>query len=159
MQHDDETLAFLREREERIGGPIRFRSFATWFSEIGGEAREWGVFLYSDGKTLAAEDFFRPGRFLGYEIKSKSEAERERNYVKMEIFLPVSQVSDVTLVSRSSAEKSLKTLNDVSKESSLFNKIFTRNCTRVKVGERVFFFELPSFREFRDFVNANKKGE
>lgn len=157
MTYDDDTIAFLEEREKKIGGKLIYRTFSTWFAEIGGERREWGVFMYSDGKTLAFEDFFHKTRILGYDISSKSEKEREKNYVKMEYFIPLSDIDECTYVSRPSAEKSLKTIKDVSKESTLFNKIFTKNCTRLKVGDRVFFFELPSYREFRNMIEQHKE--
>lgn len=154
---DDEVRAFIEEREKKLGGKLIYRAFATWFAEIGGERREYGVFLYSDGKTLVIEDFFRPGTILGYRVNSKSEKKREEEYVKMEITLPLEDVTEIDYCSRRSAEKSLKTLNDVSKRATLFNKIFTKTCTKVKCKDRVFFFELPSFKEFINLVN--KKGE
>ena len=157
MTYDDDTMAFIEEREKKIGGKLIFRTFSTWFAELGGERREWGVFMYSDGKTLAFEDFFHRSKIFGYDLSTKGEKEREKNYIKMEVFLPISDIVECTYVSRPSAEKSLKTLKDVSKESTLFNKIFTKNCTRLKVGERVFFFELPSFREFKDLIEKHKE--
>lgn len=154
---DEETRLFLEEREKKLGGKLIYRSYATWFAEINGERREYGVFLYSDGTTLVVEDFFRPTTFLGYRVGTKNEKEREKNYTKMEIFLPIKEITCTEYCSRHSAEKSLKTLNDVSKRATLFNKIFTKTCTKVKCKDRVFFFELPSFKEFINLVN--KKGE
>ncbi len=153
---DDEVKAFIEEREKKLGGKLIYRAFATWFAEIGGERREYGVFLYSDGKTLIIEDFFRPGTILGYRVNSKSERKREEEYVKMEIALPLEDVTEIDYCSRRSAEKSLKTLNDVSKRATLLNKIFTKNCTKLKVGKRVFFFELPSFTEFKKLVEKKE---
>ncbi len=158
MNYDDEDVkAFIEEREKKLGGSLIWRTYATFFSEIGGERRDWGVFLYSDGRTLVIEDFFRESRILGYAINSKKEKERARNWVKMEIILPLSDITEVSLVSRRSAEKSLKTKNDVSKRATLFNKIFTRTCVHVKAGGRVFFLELPSMKEFKNLVD--KKGD
>ena len=76
--YDEETLEFIKEREEKLGGQLLLRTYATWFAEVGGERREFGVFLYSDGKTLVIEDFFRPAKVLGYEIETKREKERRK---------------------------------------------------------------------------------
>ncbi len=157
MEYDTDVLAFIEEREKKIGGKLIYRTYATWFAELGRERREWGVFLYTDGKTLMIEDFYRPSTVLGYEINSRSEKERKANYVKLEIPLLLSDVTEVDYVSRPSAEKSLKTINDVSKSATLFNKIFTKNCVKLKVGERIFFLELPSYREFKNLIDKNKE--
>ncbi len=154
---DDEVRAFLEEREKKLGGKIIWKTYSTWFAELGGERREYGVFLYTDGLTLMIEDFFKPSTVFGYRISTKSEKEREKNYVKLEIPVELRMGVEVDYCSRRSAEKSLKTLNDVSKRATLFNKIFTKNCTRLKAGGRVFFFELPSFAEFKKVIE--KKGE
>lgn len=158
MSYDeDDVKAFIEEREKKLGGKLIYRAYATFFSEVGGERRDWGVFLYSDGNTLVIEDFFRESKILGYTVNSKKEREREKNWIKMEIIISISEIEDVSLVSRRSAEKSLKTKNDVSKRATLFNKIFTKTCVRVKAGERVFFLELPSMKEFLNLVD--KKGD
>ncbi len=158
MNYDeDDVKAFIEEREKKLGGKLIYRTYATFFSEIGGERRDWGVFLYSNGITLVIEDFFHESKILGYSVKSKKERQREKDWVKMEIIVPISEIKDVTLVSHRSMEKSLKTKNDVSKRATLFNKIFTKTCVRVKAGERVFFFELPSMKEFLNLVD--KKGD
>ncbi len=157
MVYDTDVKAFIEEREKKLGGKLIWRTYATWFAEMGRERREWGVFLYSDGRSLIIEDFFHPSTILGYEIKSKSEKEREEAYVKLEIALPLSEVKAVDYCSRQSAEKSLKTINDVSKSATLLNKIFTKNCTKLVVGERIFFFELPSYKEFKKLIDNNKE--
>ncbi len=157
MVYDTDVKAFIEEREKKLGGKLIYRTYATWFAELGRERREWGVFLYSDGRSLVIEDFFHQSTVLGYAIKSKSEREREEAYVKLEITLPLEDVRDVEYCSRRSAEKSLKTINDVSKSATLFNKIFTKNCTKLVVGDRIFFFELPSYKEFKNLIDKNKE--
>lgn len=157
MVYDTDVKAFIEEREKKLGGKLIYRTYATWFAELGRERREWGVFLYSDGRSLVIEDFFHQSTVLGYAIKSKSEKEREEAYVKLEITLSLDDVRDVEYCSRHSAEKSLKTINDVSKSATLFNKIFTKNCTKLVVGDRIFFFELPSYKEFKNLIDKNKE--
>lgn len=157
MVYDTDVKAFIEEREKKLGGKLIYRTYATWFAELGRERREWGVFLYSDGRSLVIEDFFHQSTVLGYAIRSKSEKEREEAYVKLEITLPLDDVRDVEYCSRRSAEKSLKTINDVSKSATLFNKIFTKNCIKLVVGDRIFFFELPSYKEFKNLIDKNKE--
>ena len=71
--YDEETLEFIKEREEKLGGSLLLRTYATWFAEVWGERREFGVFMYSDGKVLVMEDFFRPATLLGYDLETKRE--------------------------------------------------------------------------------------
>ena len=55
----NDTAQFIKEREERLGSRIRYRTYCTWYARIGHEKREYGVFLYTDGRTMAYEDFDR----------------------------------------------------------------------------------------------------
>lgn len=153
----EDVAAFIKEREEKLGGKLILRIFATYFAELGGEEREHGVLIYSDGKSLVWEDFFHPSTVLGFRVNSKSEKKREEEYSKMEIIIPIEDITTVELCSYKSVQKSLKTLNDVSKRATFFNKIFTKTRVKVKAGERIFFFEQPSYREFKQFIF--EKGE
>lgn len=69
--YDDEVRAFIKEREDKLGSPLIYRCYATWFAELNRERRDYGVFLYSDGKTLVIEDFFRETKILGYTIETR----------------------------------------------------------------------------------------
>ena len=71
MQLDDETLKVLKEREEKLGGRMKMRTYALYYLSGDGEKREYGVFIYTDGSTFIFEDFYRPPTFLGIEIKRK----------------------------------------------------------------------------------------
>lgn len=157
--YDEETLEFIKEREEKIGGSLLYKAYATWFAEVGGERREFGVFLYSDGKTLAIEDFFRPAKVLGYELETKREKERKKEYRKMEIFMPVEAIDSVALVTKNKAESSLRSgVKDIS-EATVMGRIFSRTVTMAKSGERVFFFEIPEHKSFKKFIEEHKNKE
>ena len=155
--YDDEVKAFIEEREKKLGAPLIYRSYATWFAELGRERREYGVFIYTDGKTLVIEDFFRPNKVLGYTIETKKEKERKENYTKLEIMLPLRKVESISYVSRPSVENSLRKIKDLSKKSTLFNKLFTKNVTKLVIDGRPFFFELPSFKDFKNIIDKNKE--
>ncbi|MBQ0072522.1 MAG: hypothetical protein KBS81_11835 [Spirochaetales bacterium] len=153
----EEAMAFLKEREEKLGAPIVYKAYATWFAEVGRERREFGVFLYSDGKTIMVEDFFRPATVLGYELTSKREKAREKEYVKTEIAIPVSSIKSIHYVSRHSAEASLRAMEDKAKDASLFSLLFQKNATCIRTEDRIFFLELPSHKEFvKQFSNTTK---
>ena len=74
----NDTIQFLKEREERLGGRIRYRTYCTWYARLGCEKREYGVFLYTDGRTMAYEDFDREPQILGIPIKRKSKEKYEK---------------------------------------------------------------------------------
>ena len=148
--YDEETLEFIREREEKLGNPLVWRSYATWFAEVGGERREFGVFMYSDGNTLVMEDFFRPAKVLGYEIGTKREQERKRQYRKMEIIFPVSSLSSISMVLKSKAEKALSDGNTEIPEAKGLGKLLLRTVVMVKAEGRTFFLEMADYKEFKD---------
>ena len=157
--YDEETLEFIKEREEKLGGQLLLRTYATWFAEVGGERREFGVFLYSDGKTLVIEDFFRPAKVLGYEIETKREKERRKDYKKMEIFIPIEDIASVDLVTKRKAETALKTGNTDIISAGGVSKLLCRTVTMIKTGNRTFFFEIPDYKKFYDEINRFKNKE
>lgn len=157
--YDEETLEFIKEREEKLGGQLLLRTYATWFAEVGGERREFGVFLYSDGKTLVIEDFFRPAKVLGYEIETKREKERRKDYKKMEIFIPIEDIASVDLVTKGKAETALKIGNTDIISAGGVSKLLCRTVTMIKAGNRTFFFEIPDYKKFYDEINRFKNKE
>ena len=90
----EDTMAFLKEREAKLGAPMKFRTYCTWFAKLGGERRDYGVFLYTDGRTMVYEDFERDPMILGIPINRK----RKEKYVKMEESFPVDSITDVQRV-------------------------------------------------------------
>ena len=64
--------------------------------------------MYSDGKVLVMEDFFRPSKLLGYDLETKREKERRKEYRKMEIFLPLDKIDSIELVTKGKAEEALR---------------------------------------------------
>ena len=157
--YDEETLEFLKEREEKLGGQLLLRTYATWFAEVGGDRREFGVFMYSDGNTLVIEDFFRPAKVLGYEIETKRQKERRKDYKKLEIFLPIEDVDSVALVTKGKAETALKTGNTDIPSAGGVSKLFCRTVTMIKAENRTFFFEIPDHKKFYDDINRFKNKE
>lgn len=140
-----DTTAFLKEKEERLGAKIRYKTYSTWYGEIGGELREWGVFLYSDGKTFILEDFNREPSILGIKLTEK----KNNDYVKYERTFPVSQVDNILQVTRLSAERSVSLGSDLSKPANLFAKAVQKLVTKVELRDgSILFFEMMSHKEF-----------
>ena len=149
MEMNQETIRFIKEREEKLGAPITFRTYSTWYGKVGGELREYGVFLYSDGKTLVYEDFDRNPQILGIPIHAKNKPE----YIKLEYSFPLSDIKGIDQVTRSSAEKAMKTLKDISRSPSALSRFFRRLVTRVILSDgSVLFFELIDHKAFKDMV-------
>lgn len=141
----DEAIAFIKEREERIGGKILYRTYSTWYGRIGREKREYGVFLYSDGKSFIYEDFERNPQILGIPIKTK----KKEKYEKLEVSFPVSEIMEITRVTKRSAEVSLYNGKDLSKHPNIIDKAFRPIVTKVVLGNGdVLFFELMDPKEF-----------
>ena len=147
----DEAIAFIKEREERIGGRILYRTYSTWYGRIGKEKREYGVFLYSDGKSFIYEDFERNPQILGIPIKTKNKAK----YEKLEVSFPASDIIEIARVTKRSAEVSLYNGKDLSRHPNILDKAFRAIVTKVvlKNGD-VLFFELMEPKEFE--ANARK---
>ena len=121
----DEAIAFIKEREERIGGKILYRTYSTWYGRIGREKREYGVFLYSDGRSFIYE------------------------YEKLEVSFPASEIMEITRVTKRSAEVSLYNGKDLSKHPNIIDKAFRPIVTKVVLGNGdVLFFELMDPKEF-----------
>ena len=150
----DEAIAFIKEREERIGGKILYRTYSTWYGRIGREKREYGVFLYSDGRSFIYEDFERDPMILGIPINRK----RKEKYVKMEESFPVDSITDVQRVTRKSAERSLEAKRDISRAPGLFGKAFCKLVTKISTADSgVIFVELMDHRAFVDMIRKFQK--
>ncbi len=149
-----DTVAFLKEREEKLGSPIVYKTYTPWFARLGGERRDWGVFLYTDGKTIIYEDFEREPMILGIPIPGK----KKEKYTKLECSFPVSSVVSIDCVTRTSAEDSLSRGHDVSKAATVFGKAFRKLVTKVTLSDgRILFFETMNHKEFSAMMEKFQK--
>lgn len=144
MQLDDETLKFLKEREEKLGGRMKMRTYALYYLSGDGEKREYGVFIYTDGSTFIFEDFYRPPTFLGIEIKRKD----KEDYVKMEHSFKKEDVLSASIVSMSDAIRSVEK-GTPCKEAGRLTRFFRKTLLEIilKNGTR-YYFELMKPGEF-----------
>ena len=153
---DIDTREFIKEREDKLGGKLTLKTYCTFFAEVSGEKREYGVFLYSDGKTLVLEDFERVPSIMGIPLPYNKKKMGE--YVKLEIMWSVDDIKNIDQVTRASAESSLKRMQDISKPAGVFDKMAKKLVTRIKLEDgRVFYLEMMSHKDFVSWVDRNKK--
>lgn len=153
MELDNDTEAFIREREEKLGGKLIYRSYATWYGEASGNEREYGVFLYSDGNTLVIEDFERTPTLFGIKLKPRV----KREYIKLEIFIPIKDIKDIDKITRTSAEKSIKAEKDLGKVANLFDKIFRKTVIRVILNnDDAYYFEIPDCKILEKLIKGKE---
>lgn len=151
-----DTVEFLKEREEKLGNPLLFRTYSTWFAKLGGERRDWGVFLYSDGRTMVYEDFDREPTLLGIPIRRKN----KEKYVKLEASFPVASIKGIDLVTRTAAESSMKMGKDLTKSANAFDRLFRKTVSRITLSDgTVFFMELMDHKEFIKLIKDFQKEE
>jgi len=143
---DQETIEFLKELEERIGGKPGWRSFSTWYGSSNGLLREWGVFVCLIENRLYLEDFDRIPTFLGIPMKGK----KREKYERYSRFIELSDIQSITQVKKSSAEEAAKkgTGGKIS-EASLFSRLFSSLVTQLelKSGECL-YFEVIDHKDF-----------
>lgn len=146
-----EADVFLKEREERLGAKIKFKTYATYYCEVGNEKRENGVFLYTDGKTLVLEDFERVPSIFGIRIPLSNS--KKPKYEKLIIDIPISSISQIETVTFKDAEKSFKAKTDVSKRITLFDKAIKRLVTKITLdSKRIIFIELIDKKTFKKII-------
>ena len=151
---DKETEDFLREREEKLGAPIIFRTYALYYARLGGETRDYGVFLYSDGVTLALEDFERVPTLLGIPYRKRNAAK----YEKLEVSIPVSGIMDIVKVTRSSAERSMRRGADSSRIPTAFGRVFRKCVSRIRMKDGgVYYLELMDQKGLESMIDKEKE--
>lgn len=150
------TKEFLEERENKLGAKIVWKSYSPWHASTLGLIREFGVFIYTDGKTLVFEDFEKTPTLMGIPVESL----RKHKYEKYERLIDISTIIEVSTVTRSSAEASYRNNKDVTKKPNLFGKLFRKLVTKVKIDDgTVYFFELMDRADFENRIMNYKKGE
>lgn len=151
MENDDDTMAFLRQREERLGADITYRTYALFYGSSSGERRDYGVFLYTDGQTFIFEDFERPTRILGIEIRTK----RRQPYVKLEHSFKCSDVASTAIVSRSSALDVIGSKRKTARPLGRLGRVFRKTVLELglKDGTR-YYFELMDPKGFQRLISG-----
>ena len=150
----NDTLQFLKEREEALGGRIRYRTYCTWYARIGHEKREYGVFLYTDGKTMMYEDFDRDPQILGIPIKRRN----KEKYEKLSVSFPVSTISSIDQVRLSDAERSFQAGRDAAGSAGALARALCKLVTKITLDDgTVIFFEMMDHKGFIDKIKEFKE--
>ena len=150
MNLNDDTMAFLKARQEKLGGELIYKSYATWYGRTDGDKRDFGVFVYSDGRTLVLEDFERTPTILGIRYTPKKKSE----YKKLEIFIPVEAICALDRITRSSAEQSVRDGIDKGKAISLFSKLFRKTVTRIALEDgSAYYLEIADTDKLKKTLN------
>lgn len=150
MNQNDDTEAFLNVRREKLGGELIYRSYATWYGRSDGDKREFGVFIYSDGRTLVLEDFERTPTILGIRYTPKKKSE----YRKLEIFIPADSITGIDRITRRSAELSVMDGKDRGKVINLFAKLFKKTVTRVALEDgTAYYLEIADTDKLKKTLN------
>lgn len=147
---DDDTKKFLAELEEKHGGPVKWRTYATWYGSADGTLREYGVFLYVIGGKFYFEDFERLPSLLGYPLKPKKNAPP---YVKHEGSFSGNAIKRTMVVTKGHAIDCVRGYRNVEdlREANLIAKLFKQLVLLVETTDGgAYFFELMDRKRFLD---------
>ena len=147
----NDTIQFLKEREEALGDKIKYRTYCTWYARIGHEKREYGVFLYTDGRIMMFEDFDRDPQILGIPIRRKN----KEKYEKLTVSFPISSIVSIDRTTHKSAERAFIDGKDSSKSAGMIARALCKLVTKVTLSDgTVMFFEMM---DHKDFMNRIKE--
>ncbi len=150
-----DTIAFLKEREEKLGAPIKWRSYAPWFAKLRGEKREYGVFLYTDGKTMVYEDFDREPTILGIPIGRNRKRD---DYVKLEASFPVSAIKSIDRVTKTDAVRSYDKGRDCAANAGILSIALRKLVTKITLSDNtIYYMELMDHKKFVSTIKEFQK--
>lgn len=147
---DDDTKKFLAQLEEKHGGPVKWRTYATWYGNTDGTLREYGVFLYVIGSIFYFEDFERLPSILGYVLKPKKNTPP---YVKYEGSFRGGDIKRTLVVTKGQATDCIRGSRNVEdiKGAGMFGKLFKQLVLLVETADgQAHFFELMDRKRFLD---------
>lgn len=152
---DEDTKIFLAQLEEKHGGPVKWRTYATWYGNTDGTIREYGVFLYVINGKFYFEDFERLPSLLGYALKPKKNAPP---YVKYEGSFGGDEVKRTLVVTKGQALDCIRGARDVAnmREAGMLGKLFRQLVLLVETADgQAHFFELMDRKRFLDETQKN----
>lgn len=147
---DDETKEFLDNLENKHGGKITWKTFATWYGCSDSTLREHGVFIFKINDTLYFEDFDKKYAIFGIALTNNKKKKNE--YVKMERQIAIADIDNTFRVSQSNAINVVRNTKEASdlKEINLFDKIFKKTVVAVALKNGTHhFFEFMNFEDFK----------
>lgn len=147
MDNSDATI-FINGIEEKLGSPVTWRTFSTWYGSNEGVIREYGVFLCICGGQLYGEDFERLPQILGYTLKQKNRPK----YEKYSFSIPLSRIKSISRVTKKGADLACRAASKVPlAEAGAFSKAMSQIVTQLETEDGIcHYFELISHKEFID---------
>lgn len=139
---DKNTEAFIQEIEKRRGGPMGFRTYATWFGASTGEIRDYGVFLYKIGDVFFFEDFERQPTIFGIKIP---EGKNKKPYEKLEGSFRASDIVSSRLVVKKRADFIITAKGDLNRlqDPNFLQKFFSELVTEITLADgRKYYMQL-----------------
>jgi hypothetical protein len=152
---DNDSQQFLKNLEERFGGKITYRTFATWFATSDNVLREFGVFLFKINGNYHYEDFERIPSLLGFPLRPRK---NKVPYEKLEGSFAASSIKNISVVTKNSAMRSIYSNipADQITEATFLQKLLFRLVTKVELDDNsALFFELISPKEFVKSLEEN----
>lgn len=148
---EEEGARFIATLEEKHGGTITWKTYATWFGASDGTEREFGVFLYRIGDTFYYEDFERRPSILGYALKP---SKKTPPYEKLEGSFSVNSVCNAFSLSKKKATSCLQgtlTYQEL-KPASALTKLFSRIVISLVFDHYALFFEVLDRNYFSKLI-------
>jgi len=154
---DDDAQVFIAELEARHGGPVGWRTYATWYGNNRGIFREFGVFLYWCEGKFHFEDFERNPSLLGIALKPRRP---KKPFVKYEGSFSTSDVVLTRPIPKSVAQRNIDAgkVTEKIREVHLLDRIFRQMVEMVVLSDgTIHFFELMNRREFITLLSSIDK--
>lgn len=140
----EETEKFIESLEEKLGSPMSYRTFCTWYCDSDGNLRDRGVFLCRFSDSIYYEDFEPKNDFIG-DILLGRKPSREK-YVKMERVFAISDIESIRVVTRSAAESDMRREH---REAGFLSRLLSRLVLQLKLRDgTLLFFEAMDRKEF-----------
>ncbi len=141
---NEETEKFIRELEEKLGSPLGYRTFCTWYSDSEGNRRERGVFLCRYGDSIHYEDFEVRRDLIGDLLLGRRTSKEP--YVKFERSIALSDIVSSRVVRLSAADKDPTVEH---REAGALSRPFSRLVVQLRLKDsRLLFFEVIDRNEF-----------
>ncbi len=145
---EDDALEFIAELEKKRGGPINWRTYATWYANSNQMLREFGVFLYQAQDAFYFEDFERNPSLFGISLKPRKKQEPfvkyEGSFERKAVVStrPVPKVLALKVAQGSLLPNKIRTVN-------FFDRIFRQLVEMVELKDgTIHFFELMDRKQF-----------
>lgn len=151
---DDDAQVFIAELETRHGGPVGWRTYATWYGNNQGVFREFGVFFYWCEGRFHFEDFERTPSLLGITLKPRR---AKAPFIKYEGSFSSADVVLTRPVPKSVAQRTTinSAVSERIREVNLLDKLFRQMVEMVVLSDgTIHFFELMNRREFIAQLNS-----